>query len=156
MVHRHISKGDMKHPGTSLQTWDQRILKAELSKSQELTGSYSYTNVTAHSTQALRRDTAIQPGPGLRAVDPSTGWGGGGRGHSSSPAAHPPPAPVESQGQDRVVVLTSQFLWLLSVNLRTGPSPSTGSIRISDLNRFSSNMSHAHCNAATQNPEMRA
>lgn len=155
MVHRHISKGDMKHPGTSLQIWDQRILKAELPKSQELTGSYSYTNVTAHSTQALRRDTAIQPGPGLRAVDPSAGgWGGAPPPHQL--AMRPSPAPVESRGQDRVVVLTSQFLWLLSVNLQTGPSPSTGSIRISDLNRFSSNMSHTHCNAATQNPEMRA
>lgn len=119
LVYCYISKGDMKCPGTSRQVWDQRILKAELSKPQELTGSYSHQRHSPLNPGAQERHSHTA---GPRALDPRAGWW---RGHSSPPAACPFPGPVESRGQDRVVVLTSQFLRLLSVNLSTGPSPST-------------------------------
>ena len=142
MDHRSTSEG-IKCPGTSLPVRRPETLRAELSKSRWLTGSCSHTNVTACPTQALRGDTAreTQPGGGM-----AQGCGCEGGGEAPSPratspsAVNPPSAPVKPRGQERVSFHGS----VLGANLKTGSSPSTRSIRISDLNRFIPDVSHAH------------
>lgn len=138
LVHCYISKGDMKCPGTSHQVWDQRILKAELSKPQELTGSYSQQRHSPLNPGAQERHShTARP----RALDPRAGWGAGPLLPTSCVSFSSPsgvPRAGQSCGSDKSV----------STALECKPKHRSitqhGSIRSSDLSRFSSNVSHAH------------